>query len=103
MLPPNIFDSLIQNMYGQLQNSSGEDGGCEKNEKITLTPSQLLVVAGLLGGVFQVISVLVDKDQTVQIVLSGSLKRKTEMDKMLDSIGSMSFDDVMKAIIEHFS
>jgi hypothetical protein len=43
---------------------------------------------------------LVDRDQIVQIVLEGSLKKKTELEKMLDEIGSMPFDEVVKAMLE---
>lgn len=75
----------------------GDSGSCNP---ITLTATQLIVIAGILGGVLAVDSVLVDRDQIVQIVLEGSLKRKTELDKMLDKMGSMPFDDVLKAMLE---
>jgi hypothetical protein len=61
-----------------------------------------MVILGLLGGVLKVESVLIDRNQVVDIVLTGSLKRKTEMDKILDQIGSKSFDEVMKALFERF-
>ncbi|MDP4092070.1 MAG: hypothetical protein Q8920_01765 [Bacillota bacterium] len=65
-----------------------------------ITPAQALVIAGLLGGVFEVTSVLIDKNQVVEILLSGSLKKKTTLDKMLDQIGNMRFDDVLRAIVD---
>lgn len=76
---------------------------CKEGKKnIALTPSQALVVAGILGGVLEVNSVLVDKDQIVQIVLQGSLKQKTELEQMLDNIGSKPFDEVVKAMLGRF-
>lgn len=82
-------------------NAAQSGGVCPSGyNPIALTPSQLIVIAGILGGVLAVDSVLVDRDQIVQIVLEGSLKRKTELDKMLDKMGSMPFDDVLKAMLE---
>lgn len=47
-------------------------------------------------------SILVDKNQLVQFVLSGSLKKKTPLEQMIDQIGSMPFDEVMKAVLDRF-
>jgi len=47
-------------------------------------------------------SVLVDNRQEVNIILVGSLKRKTQLDKILDKVGDMSFEDVMKAILDRY-
>ncbi|MDN5323099.1 MAG: hypothetical protein PWQ67_1553 [Clostridia bacterium] len=74
----------------------------KKKDKIPVIPPELMVILGLLGGVLKVESVLIDRNQVVDIVLTGSLKRKTEMDKILDQIGSKSFDEVMKALFERF-
>lgn len=43
---------------------------------------------------------LVDRNQNIEIVLLGTLKRKIQMNKLTDQIGSMPFDDVVKAFIE---
>jgi hypothetical protein len=80
----------------------GDEETPKKEAKTRLTPAQCLVLAGLIGGVLEVNSVLVNKDQQVQIILIGSLKRKTAMDNLLDSIGAKSFDEVMRAIVGHF-
>ena len=79
------------------QSNKANQNGCGK---ISINPSQALVIAGILAGVLDVDSVLVDKEQTVQILLSGSLKQKTQLEKMMDQIGTMPFDDVIKALIE---
>lgn len=81
-------------------NSDGKKADSNKTfSKVAITPSQALVIAGILGGVLEVDSVLVDKDQTVQIILEGSLKRKTELEEMMDKIGEMPFDEVLKAML----
>ncbi|MDD3654232.1 MAG: hypothetical protein PHO01_08635 [Desulfotomaculaceae bacterium] len=79
-------------------------GNAGKNNKTnnnipSLTPAKLLIVAGLLCGALELKSISVDRDQIVDIVLQGSLKRKTKLDKMLDEIGQMPFDDVLKAVL----
>lgn len=79
-------------------NKGGNNSGASGN-KISITPSQALVIGGILGGVLEVTSVLVGRDQTVEILLSGSLKQKTELEKMLDQIGNMPFDEVVKAML----
>jgi hypothetical protein len=67
---------------------------------INLTPAQVLIIAGFFAGVLEVISVLVDKDQTVQIVLQGSLKKPTQLDQIMEQVGKMPFDQVMRSIME---
>ncbi|MCX7921712.1 MAG: hypothetical protein N3B21_06825 [Clostridia bacterium] len=96
--------SSNSNCSGNNGNSNGNNGNGDKNKckKLEITPSQALVIAGILGGVLEVDSVLVDKDQTVQIILEGSLKvppPKTPLEEMLDEIGSKPFDEVVKAML----
>lgn len=111
MFSPNHMEVLMKKVLDQLGiDIKGENNGNSKNNQgnqktnclPNLVPSQMLVILGLLGGVFEVDSVLIDKDQVVQIVLSGSLKRKTELEKMMDQLGSLPFDDVMKAILGRY-
>lgn len=78
------------------QSNKTNQNGCGK---ISINPSQALVIAGILAGVLDVNSVTVDKEQEVQILLIGSLKQKTQLEKMMDQIGAMPFDDVLKALI----
>ncbi|MCX8132261.1 MAG: hypothetical protein N3I35_19470 [Clostridia bacterium] len=92
-----------QNSGNGLNSTKSNSGNQSDKPCINITPSQALVIAGIIGGVLEVTSVLVDKDQLVQIILSGSLKRKTELEKILDQIGSMPFDDVMKALLERLA
>ncbi|MCL6589302.1 MAG: hypothetical protein K6U80_05035 [Firmicutes bacterium] len=82
-------------------NKSPGDNGANICDFINLTPAQILIIAGFLAGVLEVTSVLVDKDQAVQIVLSGSLKRPTQLDQVMEQIVKMPFDQVMRSIMEN--
>jgi len=72
---------------------------CNKKKAPVLTPQKALVILGLLVGALEVKSILIDRDQIVNILLDGSLKRKTRLDKMLDEIGDMPFEEVLRAIM----
>lgn len=75
-----------------------------KNEycnRVNISPSQVLVLAGILGGVLDVTSVVIRKTQQVEIVLSGSLKKteKTEMEKVMTELGKKPFDEILRAML----
>lgn len=93
----------VASQCGCGKNQPGNDEGCTPDDNLFLglNPSQLLVIAGLVGGVLQVQSVLVDRDQAIQIVLAGSLKRRTQLDMVMEQIGKMPFDQVMAAIMNN--
>jgi len=103
------YNALIEQMmtlFGPSKEQSPQNisSSCCKDEKnknqgLKLSPQKVLVILGLIAGVLEVRSVLVDRNQAVQILLDGSLKRKTRLDKMLDEIGGMPFDEVLKAIL----
>jgi len=101
------LNSILEIILAQFDEKGTSIQHTDSNNKNTckypLTPSQILVIIGLIGGVLNIESVLVDRDQTVSIVLQGSLKKRTEMDKILDKMGSMPFEEVMKALFERFS
>lgn len=109
MLSSDHLNSLLRDISAKLSGKSGEcnsntnSTSSQNNSGITLSPSAALVIAGLLTNILEVTSVLVDKNQLVQIVLSGSLKQKTEMDIMIEQLGSKPFDEVMKSVIKRFS
>ena len=110
MFSPEQMNSLLKEvmrrMSGQGEENNTKQSGTSSNvnncdgKQVALTPAKLLVITGLLGGVFEVNSVLVDKNQLVEIVLGGSLKQKTQLEKMLDQIGGMPFDEVVKAFLD---
>ncbi|KNF07189.1 hypothetical protein CLPU_21c00070 [Gottschalkia purinilytica] len=101
MISQKQLDLLIKNTLSQL----GLDGDKDKKKKcrdklLNLSPAQILVVTGILTDVLTIDSLLIDKDQKIQIVLAGSLKRKTELDKALDKIGKQPVDEVLKSIFD---
>ena len=105
----NDFDSMISSMLARLLGIDSEDDRQKKNSNVStsdingkmpsLTPSKALVIAGLIGNVFTVDSILVDKNQRVEIVLSGILKQKTQLEKIMDQVGKMPFDEVLRSIV----
>ena len=111
-LPDNITEALKDLLAGLSPNSAvdpkGTDGkkGCgptgENGSKAngdSINPSQVLIISAMLAGVLEVTSVLVDRNQTIEIVLTGSLKRKTDLEKLLDQIGTKTVDEVIKAML----
>lgn len=73
-----------------------------KNKKKTLpnlSPQQLAVVVGILTNALDVESVLVDRDQKVEILLIGTLRRKTKADRIAEELGDMSVGDLIQAFI----
>ncbi|MEW6174012.1 MAG: hypothetical protein AB1510_13300 [Bacillota bacterium] len=102
-MSPDQLNALIEKVMEQLGPGGGGNKDSPKtSKKLILTPTQILVIAAILGGVLKVHSILLDDTQSVQILLTGSLKRKTAFDKMLDQIGPMSFDQVVKAFLDHY-
>lgn len=105
----NLLEQIVSQFGQGMDNSTKitpakSTGGykCKQTNKRkapVITPQKALVILGLLAGVLEVQSVLIDRDQIVDILLEGSLKRKTRLDKMLDEIGDMPFDEVLEAII----
>lgn len=112
MTSPRDLDALMEQFLSLLSkegdiSTKGASAGSNKNPCVNkskqkpsvLTPQRILVILGLVAGVLEVRSVLIDRDQVIQIVLDGTLKRRTRLDKMLDEIGEMPFDDVLRAIM----
>lgn len=118
MISPNDLNALLEQIRSQLgqgpfftaqkNRSMPHCGGQDAPDKSILlshiTPAKVLVIAGFLAGALEVRSVMIDRDQIVNILLEGSLKRKTKLDKMLDEIGKMPFDDeqVLGLPVNHF-
>lgn len=115
MFSPEELSRLADQIQKQLSQEEGDShsaaqGDC--NPSISkdcllapITPQKALVIFGLLTGVLEVDSVVIDRDQIIQIVLEGSLKikttrKKTKMDELLDIVGPMPFDYVVKALLE---
>ncbi|SDK85246.1 hypothetical protein [Natronincola ferrireducens] len=79
------------------------DPACN-NGIVSLTTTQALAILALLAGTLEVTSVVVDRTQGVQLVLSGTLvkKEENEMDKIMKQLSHMPFDEVMKAMLGRF-
>ncbi len=110
MSPSNDLLSLFEQALAQFTQGKGypaqnipktKDAGCTSVKKKIplLTPQKILVILGLLAGVLEVRSITVDRDQVIEILLEGSLRRRTKLDQMLDEIGEMPFDEVLNSII----
>ena len=69
--------------------------------KGNLNPSEILVLAGLLSSALEVSSISVGRDQIVEISLVGSLRRPTQMEKIMNQIGKCSFEEVIQAILKN--
>lgn len=63
-----------KNAAGLIANEAGHG-----TSQQSLTPQQLLVVAGILAGLLEVDSILIDRDGQVDIVLTTSYKTKKQM------------------------
>ncbi|WP_433944588.1 hypothetical protein [Paenibacillus sp. SN-8-1] len=80
-------------------NGNGSNGKKKNNPSARLSPQQIAVVVGLLTNVLEVNSVLLDKDQRVEILLVGSIRRKTKADRIADELGNVSVGDLLDALI----
>lgn len=98
----NEFTKKIMNQLGFDDNCNDENNQKDRSIKkrlANLTAAQIMVIAGIFTDVLSVQSLSIDRDQQVQIILGGSLKRKTELEKTLDEIGQKPFDEVLKALL----
>jgi len=86
---------------------SKEMHNSQNSNKINITPAQALVIGGILTGVFDIYSFLIDINQNVEITLLGNIKKddpsQPDIDKILESLGSVPLDDILKAIINRLS
>ena len=102
MIPQGHLNDFTKKIMSQL----GFDDDCKdkksdnvKKRLVNLTPAEIMVISGIVVDVLSVESLTVDRNQQIQIVLGGSLKRKTELEKTLDEIGQKPFDEVLKALL----
>ncbi|MUG67647.1 hypothetical protein CHH75_01810 [Paenibacillus sp. 7541] len=90
-------------MNGKNGNNGNNGRSRAKSKKKTslpnLSPQEIAVIVGILTNALEVESVLVDRDQKVAIVLAGSLRRRTEADRLAEEIGNVSVGDLINALI----
>lgn len=79
-------------------NSKGRGAGGNK-KKTKLSPQQLAVVVGLLTNSLDVISLLIDKNQRIQIVLEGSIRKKTKADRVAEELNDISVSELIDAYL----
>jgi len=79
-------------------NSKGHGAGGNK-KKTKLSPQQLAVVVGLLTNSLDVISLLIDKNQRIQIVLEGSIRKKTKADRVAEELNDISVSELIDAYL----
>lgn len=63
-----------------------------------LTTEQIAVITAILTNTVSVNAVFIYKDQKVQIVLEGTVRKKTKMDKLLDQMSGLSVGDLLNSI-----
>ncbi|MDD2421843.1 MAG: hypothetical protein PHC60_08325 [Heliobacteriaceae bacterium] len=77
--------------------SGGQNKG--KGADLPVDPAAALVIFGLLQGFLTVDSVLVDADRQVAITLTGTLREKTTLDRVMGYSGDQPFDAVLQALL----
>ncbi|AEM79238.1 hypothetical protein [Thermoanaerobacter wiegelii] len=85
------------------KNNGGKDDkggeGEDKAKKGVLTPSQIMVILGILSGALEPISIIVDRNQNVQIILSGTLREKIESKEGTQPKDENFLDNAIKALL----
>ncbi|MEY9095264.1 hypothetical protein [Paenibacillus sp. RC84] len=91
--------SVLGSRNGNGNKNGSQAGSGKKKKERRLTPQQLAVVVGLLTNSLDVLSVLIDKDQRIEIVLEGSIRRKTEADRVAEELENISVAELIEALI----
>jgi hypothetical protein len=89
----NIPNLNLKDLLGQIQKKNPNGFG-------NLSPLQITVIAALLANALTVESILVDKDQRIEIVLEGSVKKKTRLDKLLNELNNYSLGDILDSFLK---
>ncbi|MBD2865409.1 hypothetical protein [Paenibacillus oceani] len=84
-----------RNGFGDKRSGNGK----KSNGFGKLTPQQIAVVAGLLTNALSVESILINKDQTFEIVLTGSFRRKTKADRVAEQLDEVSVGELIDAFL----
>ncbi|MBN3522305.1 hypothetical protein [Paenibacillus apiarius] len=86
--------------------SRGRQKKCSDNNKnnkkkrngTKLSVEQIAVIAALLTNSLKVQSILVDRNQVVEVLLTGSLRKKTQMDQLIEQISDLSIGDLLESL-----
>jgi len=82
-----------------VRSGNGKDKNGRPPPKLKLSPQKIAVIVGLLTNVLDVQSVLLDKHQRVEIVLEGSIRKKTKADRIVEELGDINVSDLIEAFI----
>ncbi|MFN7249706.1 MAG: hypothetical protein ACK4M9_02850 [Anaerobacillus sp.] len=83
----NKFNSFSENEWNNLNSIL---------DHYKLSPQQIAVIAAILFDALYVKSILVDREQTIVILLEGSLKQQSKnMEKLLNELRKCSIEDLM--------
>lgn len=66
-----------------------------------LTLNEIAVIVALLTNALHVQSILVDRDQTVQVLLEGSLRKRSELDKLIDQVRDVPVGDFLSSLLNN--
>lgn len=94
---------MSKNSNNHKCNNKKSANGKSKNDSLKglfgdLSPEQIAVIAALITKSLSINSITLDKDQKIEVVLSGSLKQKTKMDKLLEEASSLTISDLLDSI-----
>ena len=73
---------------------------CKKKIKsMKLGTSEVLIIVALITGTLKFAGIEIDRRQNVFVILSGSLRKRTKLDKMMDEVGQQPFEQVLATLL----
>ena len=73
----------------------------KETTKPRLSPNQVAVITALLTNALHVQSILVSKDQTIEVLLQGSLRQKSELDKFVDQVRDVPVGEFLSSLLKN--
>lgn len=83
---------------GHQKNNNNNKNPSINLSDLNLSPQKVAIIAALMTDVLQADSITVDKEQTVFVELTGSLRKKTRADQMVEEMRDMSFGEILDAL-----
>lgn len=99
-MSPDIINMLLGNSKDDRADCGNINDDNKSASASGLTPQKLLVIAALLADVLVVDSVLVDAKQRIEILLAGSLRKGKSTDNVMEQLGKMPLEQVIKTLVE---
>ncbi|KMK74787.1 hypothetical protein [Alkalihalobacillus pseudalcaliphilus] len=84
------------NQSNQTKQANKQQGRHKDNQ---LSPNELAVIAALITKALTVQSILIDREQNIQILLEGSLKKRSELDRIIDEIRDVPIGDFISSLM----